>query len=210
MPSQRLWAFEAGALWALDARDAPPAPPASTSGAAISEANVADTKTLAWMMGVERGEVEQRFTASSRCFVARVAGALAGYGWVSHGTERIGELERSLRMKPGEAYIWDCMTLPPYRGQGVYTALLRAIIATLRDEGGGRLWIGASLTNRPSLKAFARAGFRPALTIFYLRLGRSAYSWVTRALDVSPELYADARWALLDERAPARGRLANG
>lgn len=207
MPSQRLWAFEAGALWALDVHDAPPAPP---SVATISEASGADAKSLACMMGVERGEVERRFAASNRCFIARVGGALAGYGWVSHGAERIGELERSLRMKSGEAYIWDCMTLSPYRGQGIYIALLRAITATLRDEGGGRVWIGASLTNRPSLKGFARAGFRPALTIYYLRLGRSARSWVARAPSAPPALYADARWALLDERASAHGRLAHG
>lgn len=208
MPSHRLWAFEAGALWALDTRDTPL--PARPPAAQISEAQEADAPTLSWMMGVERDEVERRFAATNRCFVARVGSALAGYGWVSHGAERIGELERTLRMKPGEAYIWDCLTLPPYRGQGVYTALLNAITATLRSEGGGRVWIGAALSNHPSLKGFARAGFRPALTISYLRIGRSNYSWIARPASVSPALYADACWAMVDARAQTQGSLAHG
>jgi GNAT superfamily N-acetyltransferase len=208
MPSHRLWTFEAGALWAMDLRDTPPA--RAPAVARISEAQPGDVARLAWMMGVARGEVERRFAASSRCFVARVEDALAGYAWVSRGSERIGELERSLRMKPGEAYIWDCATLPPYRRQGVYTALLGVMVATLRGEGAGRVWIGASLANRPSLRGFARAGFQPTLTVYYLRLGQSAYTWTTRARGASPTLYADARWALVDERARTREEVAHG
>lgn len=213
MSSHRLWAFEAGALWAMDPRDSPPTrlpAPGRVSSARVSEASRDDGKALAWMMGATRDEVERRFAAGSRCFVARIEDALAGYGWVSHGAERIGELERSLRMKPGEAYIWDCATLPPYRHQGVYTALLLAMTATLRGEGGGRIWIGAALANRPSLRGFARVGFRPALTIYYLRLLQATYTWMTRAQGAPPALYADARWALVDERAHAPGSLAHG
>lgn len=210
MSSHRLWAFEAGALWAMDPRDPPPARPATPSLARVSEASYVDAKALAWMMGVARDEVERRFAAGSRCFVARIEGALAGYGWVSHDAERVGELERVLRMKPGEAYIWDCATLPPYRRQGVYTALLVAITTALLGAGGGRIWIGAALINRPSLSGFARAGFRPALMIYYLRLLQATYTWMTRAQGAPPALYADARWALVDELTPAPGSLAHG
>ena len=83
----------------------------------------------------------------------------AAYGWVSRGTKHIGELERSLQMQPEEAYISDCSTLPPYRRQGLYSALLGRIATALGGQGIRRVWVGTSIHNRPSVRDSPLLGF---------------------------------------------------
>jgi GNAT superfamily N-acetyltransferase len=203
MPAQPLWAYERGVLWALDLESAPPATSRPSTNATFTEATPEDAGALAAAMSYTGPEeVQRRSAAGSRCFVARIGDAIAAYGWVSQGEERIGELERLLRMRPGEAYIWDCATLEPYRRQGLYSALLVYIVAMLRREGLRRIWIGASLQNRPSLKGFANAGFQPVITILYARLLGLSHSWLVGVANAPPALVADARQALTNDRSP--------
>jgi GNAT superfamily N-acetyltransferase len=201
MPPRRPWAYERGTLWAMDLDGQALHVPAPQAAATCGEVPRETAAPLAAAMGLaDAREVRRRFTAGSRCFAARVDGAIAAYGWVSQGVERIGELERSLRMRSDEAYIWDCATLPPYRRCGLYTALLGHIAASLRGEGIHRLWIGASLQNRPSIRGFAAAGFRPVIRLTYARLLSLSRVWVADDPTTPPELVADARRALVDPR----------
>lgn len=194
MPGRRLWTYERGELWARTLASPAPAP---LAGVAFAEITEADAPSLAAAMELaDAGAARARFAAGSRCFIARVAGQIACYGWVSRGAERIGELERTLRMRPDEAYIWDCATLPAFRRRGLYTALLRQIVARLGAEGARRVWIGASTSNEPSLRTFANAGFQPAVTVTFARL----LGWrrfTARALPGAPtDLVAAAQAAL--------------
>jgi GNAT superfamily N-acetyltransferase len=129
--------------------------------------------------------------------VARVAAEIAAYGWVSEVVESIGELERPFHIRKGEAYIWDCATLPRYRRQGLYTALLHATVSTLWREGARRLWIGASLGNHPSLRGMASAGFQPVIKMTYVRLFRFKHVWVSNYPSASPMVAVEARRGLL-------------
>src|SRR5215467_5066749 len=152
MASRRYWAFERGALWTMDLRN-----PAATIVlphlvATFGEVRQDAAGVLAVAMGLADPEsVLRRFASGRRCFAAWVAGTIASYGWVSQGAECIGELERPIRMREGEAYIWDCATLQPHRRKHLYSALLSHVAAVLHDEGLQRLWIGASLRNQPSI-----------------------------------------------------------
>lgn len=206
MPFPRPWASERGTLWALDL-DAP-APPASApptsptpDGVTLGELMPDDAVPLAAAMGTSDPQVvRERLVSGRRCFAACIEGAIAAYGWVSQGAERIGELERTMRMQPGEAYIWDCATLPAWRGRGLYTALLRHIVATLRAERLRRLWIGASLDNTPSIRGFRAAGFRPAVRLVYLRVLGIRYNRLAGDATAPPPLVADAREVLRANR----------
>ena len=109
------------------------------------------------------GIVLQRFATGRHCYAARVDGKLAAYGWVTFDEEAIGELGLRFRLKAGEAYIWDCATLPPYRRQHLYTALLSYIDSELPAAGLCRVWIGADMDNIVSQKGMALAGFQPAI-----------------------------------------------
>jgi GNAT superfamily N-acetyltransferase len=171
------------------------------SAATFAEVGVEAAEALATAMGLSTShETQRRFAAGSRCFVALVEGVIVAYSWLSRDLERIGELERAMRMRPDEAYIWDCATLAPFRRQGIYSALLAHVAARLRSEGIRRVWIGASLRNHPSLKGFVHAGFQPALTVIYLRALRFSHSWVCGASGAPARLIADARWALVIDK----------
>lgn len=198
MPPRPYWAYERGTLWAMDLTDDPPPPSAPVPpGDGFDEAQPEDVGALAAAMGMPDPQaVVQRFLSGRRCFVARVAGTIAAYGWVSQGAESIGELERTMRMQPGEAYIWDCVTLPAFRRRGLYVALLRHIVGVLRAEGLRRLWIGASLDNTPSIRGFRSAGFRPVLRLIYLRVLGLRGNWLVGDAAAPAALVADARHAL--------------
>lgn len=205
MPLRRPWAFERGTLWALDlnaaARADAVAQASTLPDVTFTEVTPDQTVLLARAMDASDPQVvRMRLAAGRRCFAAHLAGAIVAYGWVSLGSEQIGELERTMRMPPGEAYIWDCATLPAFRGRGLYTALLRHIVAALRGEGLRRLWIGASLDNTPSIRGFRAAGFRPVLRLVYVRVLNLRYNRLVGDATAPSALVAAAREALSASR----------
>src|SRR5256714_4700081 len=103
----------------------------------------------------------QRFATERHCYAAMVDGKLAAYGWVTFDEEAIGELGQRFRLKTGEAYIWDCVTLPAYSRQHLYSALLFYIVSELQASGLCRAWIGADTDNLVSQRGMALAGFQP-------------------------------------------------
>lgn len=205
---RRLWAYEHGTLWTM-VLDGNVSARATALPIIFGEVPPEAVESLAVAMEMEQlAEARRRFATGSRCFAVRVEGAIVAYGWVSQGVERIGELELSLHMRPDDAYIWDCATLPAFRRKGLYTALLGHIASTLQGEGLRRLWIGTSLQNRPSLQGMAAAGFRPVIKVIFVRVLLLSHVWVTGAARALPAHVADAKRALIGARE--RGRLHNG
>lgn len=200
MPNIHLWAFERGTLWVReangnDALSVQPKVQAILGEAHPEAAETADA--LARAMGAsDVATVIERFSEGRRCFVAQVNGAIASYAWVSRGVERIGELERSFRMGPEEAYIWDCATLPPYRSQRLYCALLSHLASHLFRDGITRLWIGASASNSYSIRGFATAGFQHVLDLTYLRVLGIHHLWIRPDSAISAALVKRARVAM--------------
>lgn len=150
--------------------------------------------------GDASGEILKRFETGRRCYAAWVADKLAAYGWVSFNEEHIGELNLRLTLRPGEAYIWDCATLPSYRQHYLYSALLVHILEELRTEGLCRVWIGADLENVASQRGIACAGFRPVADLLIARVLTLRSVWVQGRLDVPEHLVAEARRAFLNNR----------
>jgi GNAT superfamily N-acetyltransferase len=143
-------------LWAADPRSSRPPPARSLE--VREEQPPADAVRVAM---AEEGElVALRLARGCRCFGAW-SGGLVAYGWLSTGPEWIGELGLEIRPAPGEAYLWNCVTLPEHRRQGLFRGLLRCLVAKVASEGFTRLWIGsvADFADR----AVADAGFRPVL-----------------------------------------------
>lgn len=210
--SRRWWAFERGTLWVMDlAGISAPARSLPRIAAVFSEVQRESAGVLTVAMGLpDPALVLRRFAAGRRCFAAWVEGQIAAYGWVSWAVECIGELEREFHMLPGEAYIWDCATLPPYRRRGLYGALLSFMTAELRREGVQRIWIGSSLTNRFSIRGFARAGFHPVIRLLYVRLARLTFLWINRYPHAPDALVAAAQRALLAPHERAWGAFALG
>jgi ribosomal protein S18 acetylase RimI-like enzyme len=204
------WIVENGTLWAIEPRASPP-PLRSAQAAEFVELGIADADALAIAMGLASRElVLQRFQSGRRCFGLQAAGQIAAYGWVTRGPECVGELEREFHLNDDEAYIWDCSTLPAWRRQGCYSALLSHLIHQLHGEGLQRIWIGASRQNQPSVRGFASAGFQPVVDITYCRCFRLTLMWYYRDRSAQSSLVAAAYRILLADHERRFGRLAIG
>jgi len=66
-----------------------------------------------------------------------------GYGWLSAKPEWIGEVGLEITPAPGEAYIWNCVTLAPHRRKGVFRSVVTALVVQAGSEGMRKLWIAS-------------------------------------------------------------------
>lgn len=206
----QLWAAEDGALWALEPGAGIPAPCEPRAPVAFAELGAAEIHGLAAALGQDDpAPLRGRLAGQRRCFVLRADGQIAAYGWATRGVEQVGELERRFNLREDEAYIWDCGTLPAWRGRRLYSALVSRMARQLAAEGLARIWIGASLQNRPSIGGIANAGFGHVLDLSYRRLWRLSAMWIRRASAARP-LMADAYRLLIQPHERRIGRLIVG
>jgi len=145
-------------------------------------------------MEAESGLVPGRLARGSRCFGAWVGHELVGYGWLSSKSEWIGEVQLEIGLPPGEAYIWNCVTLARHRRKGVFRSVVTSIVRHAHNEGLARLWI-ASLAGVGG-KTIQQAGFQPVLRFDSAK--RLGLHWlrVRPAQGVDPDLVASAREAV--------------
>jgi ribosomal protein S18 acetylase RimI-like enzyme len=111
---------------------------------------------VGWDAGTKRAFVEQQFTAQDHHYranypgatldVIEVDGAPAGRLYVHRG--------------PSDIRIMDIALAPPYRGRGVGTRLLRALIEEA-DASSRKLSIHVEMNN-PARSLYDRLGFEPA------------------------------------------------
>lgn len=188
-----------GTIWALNL-DEPMPDIAPLIPATFCRAGPEFLPVLTETMDRDETEIRKRFESGRRCYTAWVEGKLAAYGWLSFEEEYIGELNLRLRLLSGEAYIWDCVTMPAFRQQRLYSGLLRYIVAELGAEKLCRVWIGADLENLPSQRGIARAGFRPVADMVVARVLAMRLVWVQGRPGVPESLIAEARRAFLDNR----------
>lgn len=152
------------------------------------------------MVGDDPAEINKRFDTGRRCYAARVDGVIAAYGWVSFDEEFIGEQHLRLRLSADEAYIWNCVTLPAFRRNYLYSALLAYIVRKLFEERLSCVWIGADQDNLPSQRGIARAGFTCVADLLVARVLTLRQVWVQGRDNVPESLVAEARRVFLNNR----------
>lgn len=162
--------------------------PRLTSGLAAQFEPLADDEELARVAGLLVDEVAARRWHDNRAYLARIGGELAAYGWACHGTAECGWRNLPFTVRPGDCYLWDFATLPRWRGNGLYPALLTWILQ--RTEPIDRYWIMHNQDNLASRHGIVRAGFQPAAALHDLPDGRfrlepMADSYVTHLATVA-------------------------
>jgi GNAT superfamily N-acetyltransferase len=173
-------------------------------GVRIEEAGAGSAAEVAAAMGDEADMVEARFARGCRCLAVRAGDEVAGYGWLSTGPEWIGELGLEIRPGAAEAYVWNCVTLPPHRRRGFFRALLHTAVDGAGREGLARLWIGT--VDDVGVSAVGHAGFQPLLNIGVLDLPGAGWLSVKGAPGAQPA----AAQAALQVLGGGRGRLRSG
>ncbi|HZU70741.1 MAG TPA: GNAT family N-acetyltransferase [Ktedonobacteraceae bacterium] len=191
-----------GTFWQMSLASSPAVEISPRVPANFKQVGAEETPALAQAMGnTETTEVLRRFSTGRRCYAAMVGNVLAAYGWVSLEEEEIGELHLHIRLARGEAYIWDCATIPAYRGQRLYPALLTYIARQLQSEGLSRIWIGADSDNYASQTGMALAGFQPIADIVDTCVLALRRLWLRGRPGVPEDLVADIRRMVYGDRA---------
>ena len=154
-------------------------------------------RSLAQAMNLaDPAPIMRRFERGKWCYAGLLADEIITYGWVTFDEEGIGELDLKARLRPGEAYIWDCATLPAYRGQRLYPALLEHILGALSAEGISRAWLGTDADNLPSQKGVALVGFQPVLDVGFVHSPVGGDMWIRPRPGVSEQDALDAQRVL--------------
>ena len=190
----------AGTIWVLDLID--PVPTVRPDVAAdFRRASPDDLPALAAAYeGNTKAALSWRFERGLSCYTAWVEGILAAYGWVSFEEEYVGELNLRIRLVPGEAYIWDCVTLPVFRKNHLYSALLTYMVKALRKSELRRVWIGADLDNLGSQRGIARAGFRSVADLVVAKVFARSQIWAAARPGVPDSLINEAQRVFLNNR----------
>lgn len=118
---------------------------------------VTDQDLLAAISDLNPEDVTRRLRDGHQPYLAVVDGQPAAYGWSAHRQAEIGELGLTFQLPEGNRYLWDFVTLPDWRGKGIYPRMLQGIIQSERDEAE-RFWIGHDLENEASARGIEKAG----------------------------------------------------
>lgn len=124
----------------------------------LAIAPAADVGLVADVAGIDAADARERLRRGHQPWLARIAGEPVGWGWIAAGEAAIGELGISRPLPPGDRYLWDFVTLPAWRGRGIYPRMLQAMIAANPDAA--RVWVGHDAPNFASARGIAKAGFQ--------------------------------------------------
>lgn len=140
------------------------------------------------------GDAIRRQTTIRDAYVGEVDGPLGSvvvtYGWIALTAEPLDNTGCSFDPPPGDAYLYDFATVPEYRGQGFYPALLRYILGELAKQSIRRAWIGTAPGNTVSVRSISRAGFSKVADMRYIpaQAGQPAYFEIVESINVNSEL----------------------
>jgi GNAT superfamily N-acetyltransferase len=201
--------------WTFYRRDLtqPLAPVRARADVTITLATEADREQLAAMvvrrygptglgpyaaLGVP-GTIAHRFRRGLRCFVARAGAEIVHYNWIAFGREpSLGEAGARIELGPGEAYCSDAYTAEAWRGRGIHTAVLNAMLLFLQQAGYRTAWTDVGTDNKSSWKTHERLGWTVSGTAldFTPRGGRRTWRWRLRG-SLRPFTVQEGRWLSL-------------
>ena len=139
-----------------------------------------DAQFIASLQGRDPAEMENRFANGHRAYVAWLDGQPAAWGWVATARAEIGELTTAFEIPRQQRYLWNFVTLPAYRGRGIYPRLLDAIV---RNELADAeiFWVAYAPENAASAAGIHKAGFATVATLSFDSEGHPAVTGQTQA-----------------------------
>jgi GNAT superfamily N-acetyltransferase len=118
-------------------------------------------------------DIGRRMWDEHRAYVASIDGEDVAFGWVATYQAMIGEIDSAFFIPKGERYLWNFVTLPSYRGKGIYPRLLDAIVRAEMEEAE-RFWVAYAPENYASGVGIDKAGFTTVAQISFDQHDRPA------------------------------------
>ena len=132
-----------------------------------------DASAMATLQRRDRCDIQRRFDAGHRAYVAFLDDAPAAFGWVATVSAEIGELASTFAIPRGERYLWNFVTLEQHRGLGIYPRLVDAIVR-IESREAERFWIAYAPENHASGSGVRKAGFTALAELSFDAAGRPA------------------------------------
>jgi GNAT superfamily N-acetyltransferase len=132
-----------------------------------------DASLLERLSDLSLAELRERIERGHQPYLALIDGEPAAYGWSAWKRAEIGELGVDFALPEGDRYLWDFVTLPDYRGMGIYPHMLQGIIRA-EETDAERFWIGHDVDNVASARGIEKAGL-PVIGEVWLRDGEPVY-----------------------------------
>jgi ribosomal protein S18 acetylase RimI-like enzyme len=115
------------------------------------------------------GGVPGRLANGDELFGWRSAeGAIACFSWLRYRHRAVGPV--ALKDHPGRIFLYNAHTLPPFRGRGLFSALLLLMRSTLTQEGHREFIGDVDRRNTASRHSLDRAGFQVVGSITFVTL----------------------------------------
>jgi len=89
-------------------------------------------------------------------FIASKAEEIQHISWIYYTNDP----NRFIKLGHNDAEIKYCITLPRFRGQGIYPRVLRTIAGYLKEKKFRRVFISTHENNRFSIRGIEKAGFK--------------------------------------------------
>jgi GNAT superfamily N-acetyltransferase len=149
-----------------------PLPPLGSS-LDLSIERIENSRLLAQMSEEPEHEIVRRIEQGHHPYLACVGDDPVAYGWSAWKQAEIGELGIRFELPEGNRYLWDFVTLPEWRGHGIYPLMIQEIIR--REMGQAeRFWIGHDFDNVASAKGIEKAGL-PVIGEVWIRDSKPVY-----------------------------------
>jgi GNAT superfamily N-acetyltransferase len=177
---------QAGLLWTWWKGDPLPSLPPSPDFTFTVTNNI---EALATLMEVPNTHVMHLLQEGHHPYLAYSKDLPVAVGWSASGRAQFGEGRVTFQVPPMNRYLHYFITLPSWRGQGIYPRLLQYILNSERNNNE-RFWIIHQLSNIASERGIHKAGFRIASKVYFLDTGKLGLVSPTVAME---RAYAGAR-----------------
>lgn len=157
----------AGLLWTWWRGDPTPVLPPLPD---LTVDDTASDSAVSRVAGIELDDVRARKRQGHRPYLAQLQGVAVGYGWSVSGQATFGRPPVPFAVPAGARYLRDFATLPAWRGLGVYSHLLQAILSREASDAD-QFWILHYWGNHASARGIVKAGFMQVGTICFLPAG---------------------------------------
>lgn len=148
-------------LWvSLDVAVAGPAsPPSPGLEAVFVEPEELRARPVAYWL--DPSAAAAHLAGGDRCLAVKRADEVIYRAIVMRDPARVAAMVAGRDVRPPAIVVSGVYTHPAFRGRGVHAFAMGWLAAASRRDGVGEIVAWVSAWNRSSLRAFARAGFRP-------------------------------------------------
>jgi RimJ/RimL family protein N-acetyltransferase len=160
--SGKLLTVETYLAYRIDLAGVPPQP-ANNLPLALRRAVDADFRSFRNLPAPfpRHAEFREKF-GLDQCYIGTIDGEIAHLAWIYYPGESNRHPTRFRRFRSDEVAIANCVTLPRFRGKGVYPAVIRQLLPQLRSEGYRYCYMYIDVENLASRRGVEKVGFAPA------------------------------------------------